>query len=77
MIIYKRRQEAKQRRKEMRAERRAKRKAKGEVRNVQHKHGLFLLVLLFEFFFEVDDSSKLKGPSSSSSDCSEKGTKSS
>uniref|UniRef100_A0A3Q2DZG5 Solute carrier family 26 member 6, like 1 n=1 Tax=Cyprinodon variegatus TaxID=28743 RepID=A0A3Q2DZG5_CYPVA len=30
MIIYKRRQEAKQRRKEMRAERRAKRKAKGE-----------------------------------------------
>uniref|UniRef100_A0A3B3UAY6 Solute carrier family 26 member 6, like 1 n=1 Tax=Poecilia latipinna TaxID=48699 RepID=A0A3B3UAY6_9TELE len=37
MIIYKRRQEAKQRRRERRAKRRAKRQAKGEVGNVQHK----------------------------------------
>uniref|UniRef100_A0A3B3X453 STAS domain-containing protein n=1 Tax=Poecilia mexicana TaxID=48701 RepID=A0A3B3X453_9TELE len=43
MIIYKRRQEAKQRRRERRAERRAKRQAKGEVGNVQGNGTVFVI----------------------------------
>uniref|UniRef100_A0A3B3U8U5 Solute carrier family 26 member 6, like 1 n=1 Tax=Poecilia latipinna TaxID=48699 RepID=A0A3B3U8U5_9TELE len=43
MIIYKRRQEAKQRRRERRAKRRAKRQAKGEVGNVQGNGTVFVI----------------------------------